>query len=81
MFKQVARVFLSSSVAAKQSPNSQEAEESIITEDVEQIVNEDNDKTTAIQLHQLLTSHGYNLSQQTVLPCRMALGWTFRGST
>ena len=38
------------------------------------------DETTAIQLHQLLISRGYNISKRTVLRCRTSLGWTFRGS-
>ena len=38
------------------------------------------DKTTAYQLHKLLTSLGYKVSVRTVLRCRKALGWTFRGS-
>ena len=38
------------------------------------------DETTAIQLHQLLISRGYNISKRTVLCCRTSLGWTFRGS-
>ena len=55
----------------------------IITEDIQHIVEErmrEDDETTAMQLHQLLTSHGYNLSRRTVLRCRTGLGWTFRGS-
>ena len=38
------------------------------------------DETTAIQLHKLLEDKGYSLSKRTVLRCRTALGWTFRGS-
>ncbi len=38
------------------------------------------DETTATQLHQFLTSKGYSISLRTILRCRMALGWTFRGS-
>lgn len=38
------------------------------------------DETTAHQLHALLESKGYNLSLKTILRCRSALGWTFRGS-
>ena len=40
-----------------------------------------NDETTAVQLHALLTSKGYAMSLSTVLRCRRALGWAFRGST
>ena len=38
------------------------------------------DKTTAIQLHALLQTKGYNVSLRTILCCRSALVWTFRGS-
>ena len=38
------------------------------------------DETTATQLHHLLAQSGYNISIRTVLRCRTALGWTFRGS-
>ena len=38
------------------------------------------DETTAYQLHRLLTEKGYSISLRTVLRCRTALGWTFRGS-
>ena len=38
------------------------------------------DETTTYQLHQLLTSKGYSISLRTILRCRTALGWTFRGS-
>ena len=38
------------------------------------------DETTAVQLHKLLKDKGYDLSLRTVLRCRTALGWTFRGS-
>ena len=39
------------------------------------------DETTAHQLHQLLVSRGYSISLRTILRCRTALGWTFRGSS
>ena len=39
-----------------------------------------NDETTGMQLHTLLVGTGYNLSKRTILRCRTALGWTFRGS-
>ena len=38
------------------------------------------DETTAMQLHRLLTDHGYSISLRTILRCRTSLGWTFRGS-
>ena len=37
-------------------------------------------KTTATQLHQMLNERDYNVSILTVLSCRTALGWSFRGS-
>ena len=46
---------------------------------VEQKMRED-DETTAIQLHTILVRSGYTMTLQTVLRCRSALGWTFRGS-
>ena len=51
-----------------------------ITAEVKQIVEEQmqtDDERFAHQLHQLLRSCGYN----TILGCRTALGWTFRGSS
>ena len=38
------------------------------------------DESTAMQLHQMLTTHGYKISKRTILRCRIELGWTFRGS-
>ena len=38
------------------------------------------DETTAHQLHQKLLTKGYNLSLRTILRCRKALGWNYRGS-
>ena len=38
------------------------------------------DETTAYQLHRLLNEKGYSISLRTILRCRTALGWTFRGS-
>jgi len=46
---------------------------------VEETMRED-DETTAHQLHQILTSKGHQISSKTILRCRTALGWTFRGS-
>ena len=54
-----------------------------ITEEIKKIVEEQmraDDETTAHQLHALLNSKGYELSLCTILRCRTALGWTFRGS-
>ena len=54
-----------------------------ITSEIKDIVEAQmrlDDETTAIQLHQLLISRGYNISKRTVLRCRTSLGWTFRGS-
>ncbi len=39
-----------------------------------------NDETTAHQLHTLLEREGYSISLATILRCRTSLGWTFRGS-
>ena len=38
------------------------------------------DETTAIQLREILLSHGISISLRTVLQSRKVLGWTFRGS-
>lgn len=38
------------------------------------------DETTAVQLHQLLKSKGYDLSLRTIFRCCTSLGWTFWGS-
>ena len=46
---------------------------------VEAKIQEDNE-TTALQLHALLVSRGYQISKKTILRCHTALGWTFRGS-
>jgi len=54
-----------------------------ITEEMRAIVEElmrEDDKTTAIQLHALLNSKGYQISTKTILHCRTELGWTFCGS-
>ena len=54
-----------------------------ITTEVKQIVEQQmqlDDETTATQLRQLLVSKGYTISLRTILRCRIALGWTFRGS-
>ena len=54
-----------------------------ITREIQRIVDErmmEDDETTAIQLHALLTGMGHQLSRRTILRCRTALGWTFRGS-
>ena len=55
-----------------------------LTREIKQLIESNmraNDETMAMQLHQMLTSHGYNLSKRTILRYRSALGWTFRGST
>ena len=46
---------------------------------VEEAMRKD-DETTAHQLHRILLSKGYQISSKTILRCRTALGWTFRGS-
>ena len=40
----------------------------------------DDDEMTAVQLHALLLRHAHTMTLKTVLRCRAALGWTFRGS-
>ena len=55
-----------------------------ITAEVKEIVEEQmqtDDETSAHQLHRLLKSRGHNISLCTILRCRTALGWTFRGSS
>ena len=55
----------------------------VITPEIKSIVKEQmrsDDKTTAIQLHSLLTPSGFRVSKKTILCCRADLGWTFRGS-
>ena len=57
--------------------------ETKITDDIQRVVEHQmhqNDETTASQVHVLLSSLGYNLDLRTILCCRTALGWTFRGS-
>ena len=54
-----------------------------ITAEIKAIVEEQmraDDETTAVQLHALLKSKGYDISLRTILRCRTSLGWTFRGS-
>ena len=54
-----------------------------ITDDIQRIVEHQmrqDDETTASQLHVLLSSLGYHLDLHTILRCRTALGWTYRGS-
>lgn len=46
---------------------------------VEAQMNE-NDETTAYQLHRILNEKGIDISIWTILRCRKNLGWTFRGS-
>ena len=56
---------------------------SLVTAEVKRIVEEkmrrDNEATDH-QLHALLISKGFPISLRTILSCRTALGWTFRGS-
>ena len=46
---------------------------------VEEQMNKD-DETTALQLHKILNDKGVAINIITILCCRKALGWTFRGS-
>ena len=41
---------------------------------------EKDDETTAYQLHHMLLENGIKISLRTILRCRTALGWTYRGS-
>ena len=53
-----------------------------ITEQVRQMVEpqtRSDDESTAYQLQALLRSKGMGISLTTILRCRIALGWTFRG--
>ena len=50
-----------------------------VKELVEAKMNED-DETTATQLHYMLLEEGIAISFRTILRCRTSLGWTFRGS-
>ena len=55
-----------------------------VTAEVKKIVEEQmrlDNETTAVQLHVLLNSRGYQLSLRTILRCRTSLSWTFRGSS
>ena len=54
-----------------------------ITTEVKRFVSaqmEEDDETTAYQLHKKLTDNGHFLSISTILRCRLDLGWTFRGT-
>jgi len=56
---------------------------SLLTAEVRLIVEQqmvNDDETTAYQLHKILTNKGISISLSTILRCRKALGWTFRGS-
>lgn len=46
---------------------------------IDQLMEED-DETTAYQLHHMLVENGIQISFRTILRCHTALGWTFRGS-
>ena len=55
-----------------------------INDEIKQLIEEkmrSDDETTAKQLQQLLTEHGYTISKKNILCCRTVLGWTFRGSS
>ena len=55
-----------------------------VTQEIKTIVEAQmraDDETTAHQLHAILKSKGVELSLRTILRCRTALGWTFRGSS
>ena len=46
---------------------------------IDQLMEED-DESTAYQLHHMLVENGIQISFRTILRCHTALGWTFRGS-
>ena len=55
-----------------------------VTAEIKEIVERQmrtDDETTAYQLHCLLKEKGYSIPLRTILRCRTALGWKFRGST
>ena len=52
-----------------------------VTAEIRQIVDDQDDETTAVQLFHLLKEKGHPLSLRTILHCRSSLGWTFRGSS
>jgi transposase len=54
-----------------------------VTSEVRKLVDdimEEDDETTAHQIHRKLQARGFNLSLRTILRCRKALGWNYRGS-
>lgn len=54
-----------------------------ITQQVKDIIEEQmqtDDETTAVELKRKLDAGGIKLSLSTILRCRRALGWTYRGS-
>ena len=56
---------------------------SMITPEMKAIVEvkmREDDEATAYQLHALLILNQFQISLRTVLRCRSALGWTFRGT-
>ena len=80
IYKFLRKYNISASIARRQGSGRR----SKITDDVKKLVDEkmrEDDETTAMQLHQMLTVRGYAISKRTVLRCRTTLGWTFRGSS
>ena len=54
-----------------------------ITQEVKDLIEEQmqaDDETTAVELKCKLDANGIKLSLSTILRCRRALGWTYRGS-
>ena len=54
-----------------------------VISEIKQVVKEQmqqDDETTALQLHRILTDKGYHISLRTILRCRTSLGRTFLGS-
>ena len=51
-----------------------------VTSEIKQVVEEQmqqNDETTAVQLHRILTDKGYRISLRTILRCRTSLDERF----
>jgi len=74
-------IFIAQGTIARQASS---CRRTVITEEIQKIVEDQmhhDNKTTASQLHVLLTTLGYSLNLWTILCCRTSLGWTFRGST
>ena len=79
IYKLIKRYQLSGSIARKQGSGRPSKVVQEIKDIVESRMQED-DETTAVQLHKVLEEKGYNISLSTILRCRKSLGWNYRGS-